>query len=216
MDELFQQIFLSDIALFALLGVLMLLITFWAYSTREYAGYILGWLLGILLIILTSVFSVPGAASTETAATTVIQGPFVLFGLVIAAVVGTGIGFGGLALVSSERYKASRVRRGLAVATATSFTLTAGYFMTISGYATRLTIVVFLLALAIGALINYIFSRNQQRQQATSADLVDNPVAVDIEHPADPPVEPIITDLPSPLAQRVHNIRTRIRRRGDL
>ena len=216
MDAIFQQVFLSDIALFALLGVLMLLVTFWAYSTKEYAGYILGWLLGILLIILTSVFTTRSAASSETAATTVIQGPFVLFGLVVAAVAGTGIGFGGLALVGSERYQASRVRRGLAVAIATSFTLTAGYLMMISGYSTRLTIVVFMLALAIGALINFILSRNQQRQQATSADLVDHPAAIDIEHPADPPVDPIVTDLPSPLAQRVHNIRTRIRRRGDL
>ena len=58
MTELLQSIILSDITLFLIVGLMIVLITSWAHSMREYAGYLLGWMIGFLLVLIISVFSV--------------------------------------------------------------------------------------------------------------------------------------------------------------
>ena len=56
MTELLQSIILSDITLFLIVGLMIVLITSWAHSMREYAGYLLGWMIGFLLVLIISVF----------------------------------------------------------------------------------------------------------------------------------------------------------------
>jgi multisubunit Na+/H+ antiporter MnhC subunit len=213
MGDLLRQFFLSDVVLFGLMGVVMLLISAWAYSTREYAGYILGWLLGVLTIILISVFSIRIDSGGDVPPMDVVQAPFIFLSLIIATLTGLGGGFVGLGVTSSDRYRESRVQRALAVAVTTGFTLASGYFMLLSDYTVRLVIVVFTLSLAIGALLSYIFSGRRSRQVATPADIVAEPVFQDemTVQSADPDAF-TDHDLPSPLAQRIHNIRSRVRR----
>ena len=44
MNSFIQTIFLSDLLVVIVPGIAILAVTAWAYSTREYAGYVLGWL----------------------------------------------------------------------------------------------------------------------------------------------------------------------------
>ena len=127
MGEFLQNVVLSDITLFLLMGLLLLLVTNWAYSMREYAGYLLGWLIGILLILIISVFFVGRDPADVTDATAqVIIGPAIFMGIMLASMLGFGVGFMTLALSRDDRAGSSRVGRALTIAISTSLTIGAG------------------------------------------------------------------------------------------
>jgi hypothetical protein len=212
MGDFLQQFLLSDVVLFLIVGLVLLLITSWAYSIKEYAGYVLGWLLGILLIILMSAFTLNVDVDAEFSSTPSIMDPFMLFGLVLVTFAGLGLGFGLLGIVRGGSQSASRLKRSLAVAFTNGFALSAAYFMLISDRSTRLAVAVFVLALAVGAMFNYVLSRQLSRRQASSADIIMNE-EIDGYPPDKEAVEAM--DLPSPLAQRIHNIQQRVRYRGQ-
>ena len=218
MGVFLQQILLSDVFLFLIMGVMILLITSWAHAIREYAGYTLGWLLGILLIIMMSAFTLETEVVIDTADIAFIQGPFTLMMLFISAMLGLGIGFAALSVIRSNSANESRIKRALAVAIITSFTLSAGYLMLISVHSTRLIIAVFSLALAIGGLFNYIFSFSRRSRAMISTpadDFTDTEITIQSEpglEVRDVPANNL--DLPSPLAQRIHNLQQRVRYRN--
>jgi hypothetical protein len=212
MGDFLQQLLLSDVVLFLVVGLVILLLSAWAYSIKEYAGYILGWLIGILLIILMSAFTLNADVAAEISTAPTYIDPVMLFGLLLAAFAGLGLGFALLGIVRGGGQSVSRLKRSLAVAFTNGFTLSAGYLMLISDRSTRLVVAVFVLALAIGAMFNYVLSR-QSRRQASSADIILNEAAEDYL-PGDEAAEAM--DLPSPLAQRIHNLHQRVRYRGQV
>ncbi|MAS33048.1 MAG: hypothetical protein CL610_03510 [Anaerolineaceae bacterium] len=213
MGEFLQNVVLSDITLFLLMGLLLLLVTNWAYSMREYAGYLLGWLIGILLILIISVFFVGRDPADVTDATAqVIIGPAIFMGIMLASMLGFGVGFMTLALSRDDRAGSSRVGRALTIAISTSLTIGAAYLMMLASYSVRLMIAAFALAVAIGALLNFIVGQRSGR--VMRADVVMN-----LDEPPDgmaQSAEPVLAedDLPSPLAQRIHDLRQRARRFG--
>lgn len=211
MGDLLQNILLSDVFLLGVMGVVMVLITGWAHARREYPGYILGWLIGTVFVIVMSTFTLNAGVSVEPETDAAIQSPGIFLGLMIGAALGFGLGYGLLALIRGERSGQSRVRRALAMAISTSLTLSTGYLMLISARPMRLVLAVFSLSLSIGVLVHYIFAR--QRGEATPAD-----IQLAAESWDDPQVEIVNGpeyDLPSPLAQRVLNLQQRIRRPGE-
>jgi hypothetical protein len=216
MAELLQSIILSDVTLFFVMGLMMVLITTWALSMREYAGYLLGWLIGFLLILLISVFFVGRVpAQIDEVQARVFIGPAVFLGLVVASIMGLGVGFASLALVRADSTVRSKAARALTVAIATSFTLGSGYLMILASFSLRLVIAVFALAVAIGALLHFIFAQPRLRQALDTPEVF--PEAAGHENGLAQPAEPVVpeADFPSPLAQRIHNLRQRARRFGE-
>ncbi|MBZ0303825.1 MAG: hypothetical protein K8J31_29055 [Anaerolineae bacterium] len=208
-----QSVILSDITLFLVMGLLLVLITSWAYSLREYAGYLLGWLIGFLLVLLISVFFAgqePGVMSEADAI--VFIGPAVFLGLMIASVLGLGVGFAVLALVHNDGQARSKVTRSLTIAIATSFTLASGYTMILASYSLRLLVAAFALAVAIGALLNFILVQQRVRRALVVTNIEPEGEEV-LAQSAEPRLS--ADDLPSPLAQRIHNLRTRASRYGQ-
>jgi hypothetical protein len=211
MADLLQSLILSNITLFLIVGLLLVLISSWAISIREYAGYLLGWLIGVLLILMISVFTV-GQPTYDEAQIQMIFGPAVFLGLMIASILGLAIGAVSMAFVRVDSQGRARTIRALIIAVATSFTLASAYLMIIASFSFRLVIAAFVLAVAIGGLFNIILTRQGSRlTSVVSSDPLLEPNG--LAQSAEPDV--IISDLPSPLAQRIHNLRQRARRSGE-
>jgi hypothetical protein len=212
MGEILQSFILSEFMMFFVVGVMMILITSWAYSRREYAGYLLGWMIGFLAMIILSVFSIGSPTDNFSAITAidVFRDPAVMVGLLFGSTMGVVIGFVVMMLARDEYETQSRVRRSLTIALATSFTLTSGYLLVITARPFRLVIAVLVLGMAIGALLNFVLG------QRTRGEVVVQTTVVPLEEVDElaQPVEPVLPtqDLPSPLGQRIHNLRQRVRR----
>ena len=218
MAQLLQSIILSDITLFLIIGLLMVLISWWAFSIREYAGYILGWMVGFLFSLLISAFFVGQPQPELNADPQTVIGPMVFLGLLVSSIVGLIVGSFTLIFVRSSTAERSRAARAIAVAIATSFTLAAGYLMILSSFSIRLMIAAFVLAVAIGALFNFILTRQRARQSVATLDepqelRVDVPYTNNMAESVPPEI--INSDLPSPLAQRIQKLRQRARRFGE-
>ena len=131
-----------------------------------------------------------------------------------------GLGYASLVFVRAESVGRSRAARAITVAIATSFTLASGYTMILASFSLRLIIAAFTLAVAIGALFNFIFSRQRASGTDVSAEVFPQASAYDYDsndlaQPADANLTILQKDLPSPLAQRIHRIRERARRFGE-
>lgn len=221
MGEIMQSIILSDFMMFFLVGIMMILITSWAYSRREYAGYLLGWLIGLLAMIILSVFSIGSTAAdlSAVAQVDVFRDPAVMVGMLFSSTLGVGMGFLVMSLARDSYETQSRVRRSLTIAVATSFTLASGYLLLITARPFRLVIAVLVLGLAIGALLSFVLGQQRVRTgvvvQQTTTTTVPAEEVIEFDQLAQP-VEPILSadDLPSPLGQRIHNLRQRVRRQA--
>ncbi|HEX2619155.1 MAG TPA: hypothetical protein VHL11_03380, partial [Phototrophicaceae bacterium] len=188
MGEVIQSIMLSDIVIFMLTGAVGLGITFWALARQEYAGYILGWLSGIFLILLLSTLIPFNPTLTAQAA----PQPLSFLGIFIPGMMGF---FAGV-LVPLGIYRfgspAPGRLRALIVAVLLSLTLVTGYGMLMASYSLRLTMGVFVLTTAIGALLHFIvISRYGQSVVVIPSTVVTTtpaseipPIAVGIEVPA--------------------------------
>jgi len=214
MAELLQNIILSDITLFLIIGLMMVLITTWAFSMREYAGYLLGWMIGFLFILLISAFFVGQEPPSPSAVQYI--GPAVFFGLVVTACIGLIVGFVILAFMQATSADEPGVTRAFIVAISTSFTLASGYLMIMAAFSFRLMIAAFVLAVAIGGLFNFIRLRQRARRMVIDDEDIF-PGKNGNENALVRPSEPVIltNDLPSPLAQRIQNLRQRARNFGE-
>lgn len=217
MGEFLQSVILSEFMMFFLVGVILVLVTTWAYSRREYAGYLLGWLIGLLGMIILSVFSI-GSTTDDVSAVAqvdVFRDPAVMVGMLFGAMLGVAIGFGIMMLARDEQGTQSRVRRSLTIALATSFTLISGYLLVITARPFRLVIAVLVLGLAIGALLSFVLGQQRPRSGQVVVQTTTTMPADEFDDLAQP-AEPVISaqDLPSPLGQRIHNLRERVRRQG--
>ncbi len=215
MGSVFQEVFLSNIMIFLVMGFIMLLVTGWAFSLREVAGYILGWLLGVFLIIVLSTLLPAGEPMNEfdTLASQPVQLDFIA--LIIPSGFGLAMGFGLLTLIRGDGYNASRMRRALTIAIIVTIVLVAWYLLLLSGYQVRLLIAVFLLTFAIGGVTSFIMSRGFTFSRRTYVP----PVAPDELEPINTlqmghPVTPVEPSPMSPLGQRVRGLRDRMQRRA--
>jgi hypothetical protein len=167
LGNLIQQILFSDFTVFALLALAVLVITGWARTLREWPGYLLGWLVGIFLIImLSTLFPYPTIAPVDPTAPPV-QSSLSFFQLIIPSIFGLIVGFGLLFVIRIGGNSDMRVGRALTVAGLLSFTLTTGYLILRSPITDRWGMAVFALTFAIGALLNFIFTRGTARNVAS-------------------------------------------------
>jgi hypothetical protein len=163
LGNLIEQLLFSDFTVFAMLALAVLVITSWARTLREWAGYLLGWLVGIFLIlVLSTLFPYPTIAPIDPVAPPV-QTSLNFFQLIIPSILGLIIGFGLLFVIRIGGNSDMRVGRALTVAGLLSFTLTAGYLILRNPVSDRWGLAVFALTFAIGALLNFIFTRGTAR-----------------------------------------------------
>jgi hypothetical protein len=163
LGNLIEQILLSDFTVFALLALAVLVITNWARTLREGAGYLLGWLIGLfLIIVLSALFPYTVVAPIDPAVPPV-QRTLTFFQLIIPSIFGLGIGFGLLFVIRIGGNSDRRVGRALTVAALLSFTLTTGYLILRNPVSDRWGLAVFALTFAIGSLLNFIFTRGTSR-----------------------------------------------------
>jgi hypothetical protein len=162
MIGIIQQILFSDLMIFALTALVIVLISSWAYSLREGAGYILGWLLGIfLMLVMATLF--PYVAPALDSNGQPIPNPLTFWELIIPSFLGLVSGFGILLVVRVGGYSDSRIRRALTVTTLMTFALVTGYILLRSSVDERMGLAVFVLTFAIGALVNFILTRGMGR-----------------------------------------------------
>lgn len=163
MGNLIQEILFSDLTIFAMLGLAILVITGWARVLREWAGYVLGWLVGIFFIlVLSTLFPYPTTPPVGTPAPP-IQNPLTFFQLIIPSILGLIVGFGILFVIRLVGNSNFRVGRALTIAGLMSFILTAGYLLLRTNIGDRWGLAIFALTFAIGALLNFIFTRGTSR-----------------------------------------------------
>lgn len=213
MGDIFQQIFLSNVMIFMVMGFILLLVTWWMASLREYPGYILGWLTGIFLIIVLGTLIVDTGAD-EFAAETQLSLNFL--SLMIPSALGLAAGFGILMVIRIGGESNSRVIRALTIAGLVSFVLVAWYLMLLTTYQTRLLIAIFVLTFGIGALFSFILTRNSSLSryvsgQSLSAAPYNNNDPVNSLDMGDP-IQPV-SSSDYTLDQRVQSLRDRMRRR---
>jgi hypothetical protein len=165
-----QQILFSDFMVFALLALVIALISSWAYSLREGPGYLLGWLVGIFLILVLSTLFPYSAPVTNPAAAPVAN-PLTFGELIIPSFLGLVSGFGILLVVRVGGDSDSRLRRALTVATLMTFTLVTGYVILRSSIEDRMGLAVFILTFAIGALVNFILTRSLRQNYISRTQL---------------------------------------------
>lgn len=169
MGQLLQDIFLSDFVIITILGGILLLVTWWAFQLREMPGYILGWLIGIFLIILFATAtptSTPPPSSELSPTATGVN----LAALLLVSFFGLIAGFGGLLLIRGGSAASSRAQRSLTVAVLVAVPLAASYPLLLTETAVRLLIAIFVLTFAIGAMLNFILLRNVSFASISSGD----------------------------------------------
>jgi hypothetical protein len=220
MGELMQEIFLGDFMVFFVMGIALLLVTSWAFRLREFAGYALGWLVGIFIIIFLSLLT--WSSEPNTAATT-LDGDAPLrvnfFLAMIASAFGLAIGFGILELVKFGGRSESRAARALLIASLVTINLVSWYLLLMAARDTRLVIALFVLAFAIGMLFNFIISRRYSGYTAQYPPVDYPPMNADAQSSPygnlDTPTTHIDVpmDVPGPIAQRLENVRNIAQRR---
>lgn len=207
MGEFLQSILLSDFMIFVVMGVIGLIITFWAFSAREYAGYALGWLVGIFIVMLfTSLFPRGDIQTTADDIATNAPG-LTFFSIVIPGMIGVGIGFGTLSLISLARNTTRSKVKALVIALLLSLTLSSGYLMLLTTQSVRLMIAIFILAVAIGALFQWIIARRSPLQEAEMIAAMEE---ADI-----PPAAPVQAYEAARPARRFPEIRRRFGQLGN-
>jgi hypothetical protein len=242
MGNLIQDIVLSDFMVFVVMGIALLLVTNWAFRLREFAGYALGWLVGIFVIIFLSLITsstapVPVTTVPDGGVTTSVN----FFAAMIASAFGLLIGYGVLELVKFGGRSQSRASRALLIATLVTINLVSWYLLLMAVQETRLVIALFVLAFSIGMLFNFIVSRRVRPAVAYPAESYppanyppDNyppaafdaqagayvdpnaPVSVSPYANVDNPVPTQIDvpmDIPTAIAQRLENSRNIVERR---
>ncbi len=158
MGDFLLNVVLSNVVIFIIMGIVLVMLTNWALRLREIPGYILGWLIGIFVIILLSVMS-PSAEAVITDPMVSAPVELTFLGLIIPSFIGLVLGVSVLSLVRFGNNTPSRVGRAMTIAVLLTITLVSAYLLLQSALAGRLSIAIFLLTFGIGALIHYIVRR---------------------------------------------------------
>jgi hypothetical protein len=152
------------------MAVVIAIISSWAYSLREGPGYLLGWLVGIFLILVLATL-IPYVPPPPNLTGQPPANPLTFGELIIPSFLGLISGFGILLVVRVGGYSDSRIRRALTVATLMTFTLVTGYIVLRSSVDERMGLAVFILTFAIGALVNFILTRGMRQNYLSRTQL---------------------------------------------
>jgi len=167
-----EQVILSDLLIFGVLLVILGLTTLWSlFRLREFAGYVLGWFIGIFAIFVFRAIGGDLGPNVEAAATpaTVLTPGDIIF----PSLLGLALGFGVMLLLSV--LGDTRAMRASTIAIITASSVLMLYFVAVSPAFTRKVVGIFALAFSIGALLHVVLlpgptRRVIQRRRTTTVD----------------------------------------------
>ena len=168
-----EDIFLSRALILVVFGVMLAVVTRWAWRTREFAGYGLGWLIGLFFIIVIN--AVSGDSATEVIeADAQGAGNLSFFEAVFPSVFGLIIGFG--LMYITRAFVSTHRRRAPTIAIFTATLILTMYFLITADDDASQVIGIFALAFTIGALSYVVFAGGGRRSSAAySAQVSDGP-----------------------------------------
>ena len=196
MAEFIQGVVLSDFMIFTVMGLAGLAITVWAFSRQEYAGYALGWLISLFLIILFSTL-VPVAPDADLGSFEQPVSSMSFLAAFIPGMLGLFVGFG---IITGVRMSQSRGKaRAITIAILLTLVLVSGYLMILTTFTFRLAIAVFVIAIAISIVFHNIMFRQQVVRD--DVEVVETEVVDGMASEAD--------EFANPTMNRVQRIRRR-------
>lgn len=204
MLSLVQDIFLSPLFTLGVLILIFIMLSRWALGLREYAGYTLGWLLGIFFIVVYSalvgdVNPPPDAGADQ---------PLSVVPVALASFLGFGAGIGTL-LLTRAGYS-SRVRQSLTIAALTTTAVIILFMMIVSSYTIQRLIGIFALAFSISAVTLLVVLPSSSQSAVRSQDVTPDAGIQSLDGEPDQPRSD------GPPSSRLDAIRERMRRRDEL
>lgn len=171
MASIIQALFLSDLVILVIPGFALMAITMWAYTQREVVGYMLGWLIGIFLIIVLSSLFPPATTASATVST-----GLPLVAVLMATLLGLMLSIvPTLAIFMVPLLRARAL--ALLIAMSLSVVIGGGFFMVMITANMRLAVALFILAYAIGLLT--LFMVNRRNETIFADPLAVDPLALD-------------------------------------
>jgi hypothetical protein len=157
MYDIFQDVFLSPFLFFIVMIGMMIALTVWAFRLQEYAGYILGWLVAIFVIVVwaTVTGGQPSGVEEEAAQIQTEDVRLSLFAVAVPSLLGLLGGFGTLFVM--REFSGSRTWRSATIALLTWLLVMTIYFLLSSSALVSRLVGIFALAFAIGALSTVVF-----------------------------------------------------------
>lgn len=154
MLDLIEDILLSDLLIVLVLLGLLIAVSRWALSTREYPAYALGWLIGIFFIVIYRALSGDDTADVQDTAEAT-ESTLSFLGAFIPGILGI---FSGLGVMFVIRRFAQETGTGksIAVAISTSILIIILFLLATAGETTRQVVSILALGFAIGALSAYV------------------------------------------------------------
>lgn len=154
MLNLIEDILLSDLLIVMVLLGLLIAVSRWALSTREYPAYALGWLIGIFFIVIYRSLSGDNSADIQDTAETT-ETTLTFFGAVIPGIMGILAGIGIMFII--RRYaQETGTGKSIGVAISTSILIIILFLLATAGETTRQLVSILALGFAIGALSAYV------------------------------------------------------------
>lgn len=191
LTQFLTDLLLSPILIFFVLALIFLVISYWSLGMlREYAGYVLGCLVGVFVVIVVSALGVQpdtAAQNVELEATTL-----TLFQALCPAIGGLVIGIVFLVIprladVAMPTNSQAVLPRGIKVAAITSLWVTLLFLFFLVGIQTQRMIGIFALAFMIARLFAVVMSGGQNpREMMVSQAGMMNAQMVDPNLPYDP------------------------------
>ncbi len=167
-----EQIILSDLLIFIVLLSILGLTTLWSlFRLREFAGYVLGWFVGIFAIL---VFRAAGGdLGPDVAAATDPNTALTARDILLPSLLGLALGFGVMFLLSVTGD--TRAMRASTIAIITASSVLMLYFMAVSPAFTRKLVGIGALSFSIGALLHVVLRgeptrRIVRQRRVTSVD----------------------------------------------
>lgn len=162
MLQFIQSLLLSEVLIFIVLFAVFGLLTRWAiWRLHEYAGYALGWLLGLFFVfVYSSLMSSPPTFQAESA-----PGEITLnvWQVIVPSVLGLVIGL--FSLILTRLGGGSSVQQALKIAGFTALGVVLLFLMFVEGPGTRRMIGIFALAFGIASLLGLVLARRSVATQ---------------------------------------------------
>lgn len=173
MTDFIQSLLLSDPIVFILISIGVIAVSLWAFSRREFTGYILGWLLGIFLVLLFSTLFTKAEPNPDVRGLTFLE-------VFFPGLIGISLGIGTRVIYTTITPASGKRTRAIAIALSMSSLLSCGYLMLLSAESIRGAMGIFAMGIVIGILSHRVFTR--QRPPGVSAQAADGDSYVEDEN----------------------------------
>lgn len=181
MRSVIQSIFLNDLMILLMMGMAGLALTSWAFRYRQYAGYLLGWLVGLFFIVTFSSMVAPaaitGSDDPDYARLSIFTVMFAaIFGFITSLVMMVMVRF----FVTYTRTTTQTWLTAIGI----SLIIGSGYLMLITSDTFRLVIAIFVLAMAIAMLLVLVLYPRQpyapvEADILANAEMLPGPTPID-------------------------------------